>query len=305
MVGYMPFHVDRENNPSCLECAIGTRKDLSRRPVVLSIAGFDPSSGAGVTADLKVFAAFGLYGMACITALTVQSTQGVRRVEPVVAKAVGETLEMLAEDVAFAGIKVGMLGTGQVAAAVADFLESHPQVPIVLDPVLRSSSGRELIDAAGLDLIRHRLLGRVNWMTPNLDELAVLTGEVVVEREDMPSAAAKLRSLADEVGNTNLNILVTGGHLPAPEDYLLDYLLLDSAGEGRWISGERVETDSTHGTGCALSSALLCGLVLGKDGHSAARAAKEFVIEALRTAYPVGHGRGPMNHFFPFDSRVS
>jgi len=198
-----------------LECATGTRKDLSRRPVVLSIAGFDPSSGAGVTADLKVFAAFGLYGMACITALTVQSTQGVRRVEPVVAKAVGETLEMLAEDVAFAGIKVGMLGTGQVAAAVADFLESHPQVPIVLDPVLRSSSGRELIDAAGLDLIRHRLLGRVNWMTPNLDELAVLTGEVVVEREDMPSAAAKLRSLADEVGNTNLNILVTGGHLPA------------------------------------------------------------------------------------------
>jgi hydroxymethylpyrimidine/phosphomethylpyrimidine kinase len=295
----MKFHVDRENNLSCPDGATRTPAGSSRRPVVLSIAGFDPSAGAGVTADLKVFAALGLYGMACITALTIQSTQGVRGIDAVAVKTVSETLSMLAEDVAFAGIKIGMLANGEVGEAVAAFLDERQQIPVVLDPVLQSSSGQRLIDLDGLDLIRRRLLPRVNWITPNLEELAILAGASVMSREDIPAAAAKLQLFSCETGNAGLNILVTGGHLPIPDDYLLS-----SGGVASWIPGERVSTSSTHGTGCALSSALLCRLVLGEDGHGAAVKAKEFVTGALRAAYPVGGGRGPMNHLFSFEAGI-
>lgn len=148
-----------------------------KRPILLTIAGFDPSSGAGVSADLKVFAAHGVYGMACITALTVQSTMGVGAVEPVSAATVGATLTMLAEDVTFSGIKLGMLGTAKSAEIVNIFLGGLSGVPIVLDPVLRSSSGRELLDPGGLEILREKLLERVDWITPNLDELSVLIGD--------------------------------------------------------------------------------------------------------------------------------
>jgi hydroxymethylpyrimidine/phosphomethylpyrimidine kinase len=268
-----------------------------RRAVVLSIAGFDPSSGAGVTADLKVFAAFGLYGMACVTALTVQSTQGVGAVEPVREETVAETLQMLAADVDFAGVKIGMLATAGACRVAAEFLEARPEMLVVLDPVLESSSGRELLDAEGLRCLRDRLLPRVDWITPNLAELAVLTGRVVRRREQVPEAAERLRGLGAECGNERLHILVTGGHLERPEDYLLA-----AGASGRWISGERVETRATHGTGCAFSSALLSCLMQGDEPESAAIRAKAYVTEALRAAYPVGRGRGPMHHLFALDS---
>ncbi len=267
-----------------------------RRPVVLSIAGFDPSSGAGITADLKVFSAQGFYAMACITALTVQSTLGVRAVEPVAAATVEATLKMLAEDVSFSGIKLGMLATNTVCAAVADFLDFAPGVPVVLDPVLRSSSGLELLDSKGIEVLRQRLLAKVDWITPNLDELSLLTGLSVGGAEQVPAAAKRLLALAREAGNKRLNIVVTGGHLETPADFLVT-----SAGESAWIPGVRVETNATHGTGCAFASALLCRLVLGDPPEVAAFEAKKYVTTALRAAYPVGRGKGPMNHFFRFD----
>jgi hydroxymethylpyrimidine/phosphomethylpyrimidine kinase len=305
--------------------------------VVLTIAGFDPSSGAGVTADLKTFAAHGHYGTACITALTVQSTLGVGAVEAVSAATVAATLEMLAEDVAFAGIKIGMLATAEICAEVAEFLESLPGVPVVLDPVLRSSSGRELLEPEGVALLRKRLLARADWITPNLDELSALTGWPVAGREDVPAAAERLRREAADLGNSRLHVLATGGHLERPEDYLLTPM-----GDGIWISGERVETTSTHGTGCALSSALLCRLVSGGSSleqeseqcgvarvrevgfcsgrkpvwdcglrstnpacaRDAAAGAKAYVTAALRAAYPVGGGRGPMHHLFRLDESL-
>ena len=270
----------------------------SRRPVLLTIAGFDPSAGAGITADLKVFAAFGLYGMACVTALTVQSTQGVRRVEPVTAATVRETLEMLSEDVEFAGIKIGMLGTMAVAAEVARFVAGQRKVPVVLDPVLRSSSGRELLEPEGLRVLRERLLAAVSWATPNLDELAVLAETPVRGKDDVPSAAERLREIAARDGNDRLNLLVTGGDLEQPDDYLL----LEN-GEEHWLRGRRVETSSTHGTGCALSSALVCGLARGHEPKAAAAQAKTYVENALRAAYPVGQGKGPMNHLFALERR--
>jgi len=269
------------------------------RPVALTIAGFDPGSGAGITADLKTFSAHGIYGVACISAMTVQSTLGVRAVEPLPATLVRQTLECLAEDVSLSGVKIGMLGSSAVVCEVSSFLTAQagtiPRERIVLDPVLRSTSGTALIDRDGLRVIREELLRRVGWITPNVDELDLLAGGST-GREQVPAAAARLQAMAAQLGNDALNVVVTGGHLDRPDDFLLTAL-----GEGSWLAGEKIVTNATHGTGCAFSSALLCGLISGLSPREAAAAAKAYVTEALRSAYPVGKGQGPMNHLFPFD----
>lgn len=261
----------------------------------LTIAGFDPSSGAGVSADLMVFAAHNFFGTACITSLTVQSTTGVRSRHPVEASVIADTLACLEEDLPTAGIKIGMLGTAEAVAAVAYFIEAirnrGSRLPIVLDPVLRSSSGRELIDAEGARLLRSRLFPLVDWITPNVEELAFLTGQPVVNRGQLATQAAALQQ---SIGSRRVNILAKGGHLNPPDD-----LVLTADGRQHWLAGERIETKSTHGTGCAFSSALLSRLLLGDEPISAARSAKEYVAEAMRTAEPQGHGVGPMNHLWP------
>src|SRR5712671_4358017 len=167
---------------------------MAERPlVVLTIAGFDPSSGAGVTADIKTIAAHGCYGVACITALTVQSTAGVRRVEPVDPGIVRETLEELASDIELSAVRIGMLGSGKVAKVVADFLDSRSgksRLPnVVLDPILRSSSGAELLDGAGVRLLVEQLLPLADVVTPNVDEAAAMTGLRVTDLEEMKAAA--------------------------------------------------------------------------------------------------------------------
>jgi hydroxymethylpyrimidine/phosphomethylpyrimidine kinase len=260
---------------------------------VLTIAGFDPSSGAGVTADLMVFAAHGLFGVSCITGLTVQSTLGVRATVPVSVEIVHDTLDCLQSDLALAGIKIGMLSTAENVAMVADFLEmlreENRRVPVVLDPVLRSSSGRELLAVEGVTVMRRRLLPLVDWVTPNLEELGVLSGQVVGRWEEMLDAARVLQVLGAE-----LNVVATGGHLDPPDD-----LVLIGEEEAVWLSGERIASQSTHGTGCAYSSALLSRIVLGDGAKDAAVMAKRYVTEAIRTATPIGHGVGPMNLLWP------
>jgi hydroxymethylpyrimidine/phosphomethylpyrimidine kinase len=274
--------------------------EMCTRRVALTIAGFDPGSGAGMTADLKTFAAHGVYGVACISALTVQSTLGVRAVEPLSASLVRQTLDCLAEDVSLAGIKIGMLGSSSVAAEVASFLTAQSgniaRDRIVLDPVLRSTSGTSLIDANGIRVIRDELLHRVGWITPNIQELAILVGG----DEQVPGAAARLKEIARRQGNDELNVVVTGGDLDHPNDFLLT-----ASGKQSWLTGEKIVTNSTHGTGCAFSTALLCGLISGLDSREAVSAAKAYVTEALRAAYPVGKGKGPMNHMFRYDSSSS
>jgi hydroxymethylpyrimidine/phosphomethylpyrimidine kinase len=271
-------------------------------PVALTIAGFDPSSGAGITADLKTFSAHGIYGVACISAMTVQSTLGVRAVEPLPAILVRQTLECLAEDVAFAGIKIGMLGSSAVAREVSSFLMAQTgtiaRERIVLDPVLRSTSGAPLIEEEGIRVIREELLHRIGWITPNIHELVLLAGEDAVAaetfgRKQIPTAAARLKEISSRLGNDDLNVVVTGGHLDPPDDFLLA-----ASGEEVWLRGEQIVTNATHGTGCAFSSALLCGLISGQLPREAVATAKAFVTEALRSAYPVGRGKGPMNHLF-------
>jgi hydroxymethylpyrimidine/phosphomethylpyrimidine kinase len=272
---------------------------LPSPPVALTIAGFDPGSGAGITADLKTFAAHRIYGVACISALTVQSTLGVRAGEPLSAMLVRQTLECLAEDLSLSGIKIGMLGSSAVVSEVSSFLTAQsgtiPRERIVLDPVLRSTSGTALIDEDGVRIIREELLPRVGWITPNVDELAVLAGGSP-DREEMPAAAARLQAMAARLGNDALNVVVTGGHLSRPDDFLLT-----ASGAGNWLAGEKIITNATHGTGCAFSSALLCELISGRSPEEAVAAAKAYVTEALRSAYPIGKGKGPMNHLFPFD----
>ena len=272
---------------------------LPSPPVALTIAGFDPGSGAGITADLKTFAAHRIYGVACISALTVQSTLGVRAVEPLSAMLVRQTLKCLAEDLSLSGIKIGMLGSSAVVCEVSSFLTAQsgaiPRERIVLDPVLRSTSGTALIDRDGLRLIREELLPRVGWITPNVDELAVLAGGSP-DREEVPAAAARLQAMAARLGNDALNVVVTGGHLSRPDDFLLT-----ASGAGNWLAGEKIITNATHGTGGAFSSALLCELISSRSPEQAVAAAKAYVTEALRSAYPIGKGKGPMNHLFPFD----
>jgi hydroxymethylpyrimidine/phosphomethylpyrimidine kinase len=278
----------------------GKQSSRERNGLVgLTIAGFDPSSGAGATADLKVFAAHGIYGMAAVTALTVQSTLGVRASRAVDAEVLHQTLVCLREDVNFAGIKIGMLADARLVEVVADFLAGEGEdmrERVVLDPVMRSSSGRSLLDARGVEVLKRRLLRQVGWITPNVDEAAALTRLPVGSREEIAAAAARLQEMAAEAGNGELNVVVTGGHREQPDDFLRTL-----RGEEYWLAGERVETTSTHGTGCAFSTALVCALMEGYPAYPAVEAAKAYVTAALKTAYPVGRGKGPMNHLYRFE----
>ncbi len=246
-------------------------------PAVLTIAGYDPSSGAGATADLQVFADYGVAGVSAVTALTVQARSGVRRVEPVNAGLLLETLELLAQEVAIAGVKIGMLATADLARAVTKFLlrAGIPRDRVVLDPVIRSSSGAELLDAEGVHVLREELLPRIGWVTPNVEEAAVLAGNRAnIGREGLPEVARKICEM-----QLGLNVVVTGGHLEPPDDFLLE-----SGGRETWFPGQRVEPGSrhgSHGTGCVFSSALLCRLVLGGGPVEAVREAKAAVVRRL------------------------
>ena len=250
-----------------------------------------------MTADLKVFAAHGLFGTSCITALTVQSTTGVREMHPIPGSTVTATLDCLEEDLPPAGIKIGMLATSDNVEAVRKYVaqvRANRSLNVVLDPVIRSSSGTLLLDEEGSDAIREGLLAEVDWVTPNTAELAILSGIPLVGPGDVPAACLALQERVGMLRTAPmLGIFAKGGHLEKPDDYLLT-----PAGEGTWIPGGRVATSSTHGTGCALSSAFLSRLVLGKSAKDSARLAKEYVAGALRTASPIGAGSGPINHLW-------
>ncbi len=280
-----------------------TSGSASSPPVCMTVAGFDPSSGAGITADLKTLAAHGIYGVAAITALTVQSTQGVRALEPVAPIWLRQTMDCLAADVALAGVKIGMLSRAGLAAEVDHFLRQRPELRdhTVLDPVLRSSSGTALLDREGLAVVQERLLGAIGWITPNRSELALLTGLGVESREEIAVAAARLVEMAASAGNAGLNVIVTGGDLEPPDDYVL------IREQGTWLAGDRVETTSTHGTGCAFSTALAATLIhsLGRGlaGIDAVQSAKRYVRVGLEAAYPLGRGHGPIHHLFDFQPR--
>jgi len=266
-------------------------KDMDGRAgrTALTIAGFDPSSGAGITADLQVFAAHGVFGISAISALTVQSTLGVRKMQPVDPVLLRETLETLHEDLPPHGIKIGMLGGGEQVAEVVRYLSGYKgkRPIVVLDPVIRSSSGAPLLDADGLRQLRDELLPLVDVITPNVGELAMLTDSQCNDDTSIQSAAEELAL------RFGCAVVVTGGDREKPDDLVF--------ADGVWtrLSGHHIATNATHGTGCAFSSSMLCHLLHGLSAIDAAREAKAFVAEAMRSATPRGSGRGPMNLLWP------
>ena len=268
-----------------------------RPPVVLTIAGFDPSSGAGVTADIKTIAAHGCYGVACITAMTVQSTAGVRRVEALDPALITETLQELTADVPIAAVHIGMLGTGKIVRALADFLilssskSGLPKLPnVVLDPILKSSSGAELLDASGIKLLIEKLIPLADVLTPNVDEAAFLTGLKVTDLDEMRSAAQKLHAMGAAA------LVITGGHLEKAIDLLS--FTTNRGIEQEVFKAERQRSNSTHGTGCAFSTAMACQLAQDRGLPEAALLAKTYVTAAIAAGHPLGRGTGPVHHLY-------
>jgi len=262
----------------------------SAPPVVLTVAGFDPSSGAGITADIKTIAAHGCYGVAGLTALTVQSTAGVRRIEPVRPQFLTWTLEELASDVEIAAVHIGMLASEEVVDAVAAFLTARRPPNVVLDPILRSSSGTELLNGKGIQALVRKLLPLATIATPNVDEAAFLTELPVGNLEQMAEAARKLHSMGAAA------VVVTGGHLEQPIDV---FSMVDACGMQQQVfEGEHQDSRSTHGTGCAFATAIACQLARGRDLVEAVRLAKKYVAVAIGNAYSLGRGIGPVNHLY-------
>jgi hydroxymethylpyrimidine/phosphomethylpyrimidine kinase len=272
-------------------------------PVILTIAGFDPSSGAGITADVKTIAAHGCYGVACISALTVQSTSGVRRVEPVDPALIRDTLDELDADLHIAAVHIGMLGSAKVVKAVADFLQaaessgntSSKRRParlsnIVLDPILKSSSGADLLDSAGTKLLTERLIPIADVITPNTDEASVLTGLRVNDLDTMREAAGKLHQMGASA------VVITGGDLEKAID-LLSYPTSKGI-QQEVFKAERQRSTSTHGTGCAFATSMACHLALERGLAEATLLSKTYVGAAITNAQILGKGTGPVHHLY-------
>ena len=252
---------------------------------LLVIAGSDSSGGAGVQADLKTAQALGVYAQTAITAITVQDTKGVTQVHPLPANVVRAQIETALGDIGADAIKIGMLGNGEIARAVADALEGS-SIPLVLDTVLMSSSGAALLDDAGVLVLKERLMRRATLVTPNLPEAEALTGIYPKSEHRLRNAAMVFKLLGAN------HVLFKGGH--GEGQILCDMLWSD--GEFIPFEAARQESAHTHGTGCTLATAIACGLAQQLPLRDAVARAHAFVQEAIRTAPGLGQGIGPLNH---------
>jgi hydroxymethylpyrimidine/phosphomethylpyrimidine kinase len=258
---------------------------------VLSIAGVDPSGGAGLLADLKTFSALGVYGTGVVAALTAQNTRGVTGVHTIPAAFVVEQIDTLFADVRIDATKIGMLGTAEVTLAVADALQRHGAKHIVLDPVMVSKSGHHLLAPDAVDALRRELMPLAEIVTPNLPEAGVLLNRAApATLDEMRTAARDLHALGSRF------VLLKGGHL---DDAGESIDILDN-GTAQWeLHSPRIRTTNTHGTGCTLSSALAACLARSGDVLQACREAKAYLGAAIAAAYnlQIGSGHGPVHHF--------
>jgi hydroxymethylpyrimidine/phosphomethylpyrimidine kinase len=262
-------------------------------PVALTIAGSDSSGGAGIQADLKTFAALGVYGASVITALTAQNTNGVSGIHVVPADFVTAQIDAVFGDLQVDAVKIGMAAELATIDAIAAGLTRWSAKHVVLDPVMAATSGDRLLAAEAVDALRTKLMPRASLVTPNLPEAAALLDEpVAVSESAIESQGKRLLALGCRA------VLIKGGHGQGAES--IDYLV--SSGGAVALAAPRVATKNTHGTGCSLSSAITAGLAKGEDMESAVRNAKAWVSAAIAAAdrLTVGHGHGPIHHFHKF-----
>jgi hydroxymethylpyrimidine kinase/phosphomethylpyrimidine kinase len=267
------------------------------KPVCLSIAGLDPSGGAGMIADVKTFRAFGCHATAVVTSVTFQNTTGVFGAESQSSESVRRQMEAILDDLEVVAIKTGMLPTRKIIEVVAEIIQKRRFQNIVVDPVIRSTSGFELIDKHALQALTKTLFPVATLVMPNIPETEMITGIAIESDADIRDAAAIIREMGAR------NVLIKGGHSINAECRVLnaelgrrsavDHLFID--GELQSFSSEYIDTTATHGTGCVLSSAIAANLALGKPLADAVAIAKEFVTNAIRTAPNIGHGHSPIN----------
>jgi len=262
--------------------------DSTGTPRVLTIAGSDSGGGAGIQADLKTFAAFGVYGTSAITALTAQNTLGVTGVHVVPAEFVTAQIEAVASDIGCDAVKTGMLATAATVEAVVAAVVALELPNLVVDPVMVAKSGDRLLDDDAVHAVRASLLSRARVITPNIPEAEALAGIRIGSRGDMREAARRLADLCPGA------VLVKGGHLPGPE--VVDVLFVH--GVFHEFAGPRIEGRATHGTGCTTAAAVAAGLARGHDLAAAVEAAKAYVAGAMRHGIAVGRGHQPLDHFW-------
>ena len=260
-------------------------------PRVLTIAGSDSGGGAGIQADLKTFAALGCYGMTAITALTAQNTLGVQAIQALPAAFLKTQLQSVLDDIGVDAVKIGMLHSPEVVEVVAWAIDHYQLKQVVLDPVMVATSGDALIADETIAVLVRELFPRVQLITPNLDEAALLLGRPVSEVPALPQAAADLQAMGASA------VLLKGGHLPGDE--VVDVLLLADQ-RSHSLRSLRINSMNVHGTGCTLSSAIASYWALGHDLQEAVVQARAYILAAIQAGAQAttGHGHGPLNHGF-------
>jgi len=258
-----------------------------RPPRILSIAGSDSSGGAGIQADIKTITMLGGYAMTAITTVTAQNSVGVQAIAPMSGDVVGQQITSCLRDIGIDAIKIGMLHDAQIIAAVAGVLADNDSAPVVLDPVMISTSGAALIDAAALDALRGEMFPLASLITPNLPELGHLVGRSLTTSDHMIEAA---RELSEQTGAA---VLAKGGH--TSDERIID-LLIEPGREPAYFEHDRIDTRHTHGTGCTLSSAVATLIGHGQSMENAVRLGRNFVRRAIEAAPGYGEGNGPLGH---------
>jgi hydroxymethylpyrimidine/phosphomethylpyrimidine kinase len=260
-------------------------------PVVLSIAGSDSGGGAGIQADLKTISALGCFATTAITAVTVQNTLGVSGIYPIPVDVVTAQIRAVMDDLKPVAIKIGMVHSAELAIGIAGALKDYPNVPVVFDPVMVSTSGHRLIVNDTVDTLKQYLFPMAELVTPNLDEAVILAGMEIKTTPDMKEAALRIIAMGCNA------VLIKGGHLEGSD--LFD-VYLDNKGDENIYKSTAINTINTHGTGCSLSSAIASFIALGNNLHTAILNSKNYIHQAIEQGRDVktGEGHGPLNHFF-------
>ena len=259
---------------------------------VLSIAGSDSSGGAGIQADIKTIASYGLYSETVITAITAQNTCGVRAVQDISPEVVGAQIDAVFEDIRPDAVKIGMVSSAALIETIAERLRFYEAKHIVVDPVMVATSGSKLLRDDAITALTEKLLPVAEVVTPNIPEAEILSGLTITDAAGMEAAAQKI---SEAYGCA---VLCKGGHKVNDAD---DLLWRD--GKAQWFHGERIANPNTHGTGCTLSSAIASNLAKGYDLTASVERAKAFICSCLSAMLDLGHGSGPMNHMFELKSR--